>query len=1061
MISRRALLAGVSAGALASGEALANLVQFRVSVGGQTQSGAIAFSGAGALNGTGNIPLPPGSTLATLTLVNESGASSTVAGMPTSSFGWIFKKGDIPNASTNAPVFKDAVTGNALAFSASVPEMRRYWPDGSLLYCVFAIIPDPTSVISASGTRNVTISSGGSWPTMGSGTAGVARTLTEVNAQNLALSLPVAPITNNGLGGAAAGNWGSWCDTVGNSNNLITTGAFKVAKDLDGAAGTRWRLNFKCSQSKNGTTGIAYGQLISTYYVWGISDQNAALGGFRWSCYIRQPYYNLDSPTKAARVFSAPNYTTPANGPNWTASGVSASPMPFKGGNGAAITSRACTRTGASTLTTNTSHNYVFGSRDGVQYISGYFTGSVPTGINTTDVFHALASGSNDMTIYVGASKCSNENVANMSGGGSFTFNPVIAANQFGRIGFKDDNGRFLYFQGTGNKAADTTIRVKIDRTYWISTGLIPAWDYPTLKSTADGGAITEAWYRSNPWNPLTWGVINRDQSGVGDHEDIGVYPNEAALDFFNQSLVSERAIRAFANGHCMMAADFRDLSTVGSIPNLSSSNYTGMQNGAVGIYGSLQWFGNPNSVAGTWGGAAVPTYDNGDKGLSDIPCEHRPNYAVWAWLRTGELEYLEFMQEHANYGLLVIVPYQRNMASPSTIVGTPLGYDVENRAMGWKFCGISQAALFGPYDPANPTTVSIDGTLTTKYHLDTVLRTTQRVRDIFNPANNYFNAQNGNATTLFTGGTTNAFAGKKHLALYNEFQARPPTTNGMFLGDGPMPHCGYIYYSYLMAYLMGDPNGSWCVDAGIQQWLSIVQDYGHHGSGGAGGGWNMYCYYYKWGEWAGGDSGHHECRLLNQANNRLAPDWQSGGVSKTITWTSGTTFNLTVANIDGYLIENGDILVFNSTGSGFGSVSNPELNGKSLYITNYNSTTGNCNLSLTEGGTSISMASGAGSDSGFAIVQNGIASRGEDRSLDWNARVANGASWLIQMRQQGNWIRTARTINDGTTYTAGDPVLDDINHRLQFTSGGWSTNGLTVPSAGFHDARYAVRATP
>ncbi len=1001
------------------------------------------FRGNGGFTASGG---GGGGTLSsTFTVANEGGA--TTAFMPTPTFGLIFKKGHLPNG--QAPVFTDVATGRVCKFSAAVPAMRRYYSDGSLLYCYFSLVRDISTASAQSWSVALSAGTVGGWPAMGAGLVGLNRSLTaDVNPQNLVLNLPVAPIANNGLGGAAAAAWGAWCHTTNNANNLINTGALQPAKDMDGDAGTRWRLTFKCSQAINGTTGAAYGQLIATFYVFALNDLTngfAAFGGIRWTAYLRQPFYNVDSPAKASRAFATPNYTTPANGPNWTANGVSATPLAWRGGDGQPMTSRVCTTSGG--LQTTAAQNYKFGVGDGTQPMPGYFTGSIPTGVDTSSVWYALFGGTNPFSVF-GISDCPSGLQVNVSGGGAFTFNPCPVVHQFTRLGFKDDNGRYLFFKGSGTFAVNTTLRVQIDRAYWLSTGLIPTWNYPTYKSIPDGGTLRDAWYGSNPWNALTIGVCFKDQSNAGDHADIGVFPNEAALDFFNQSLVSERAIRAFANCNNLWIYDFRDVNT-GSIVNLSAVNYTGLPTANPTVYNNIQWFGQPNPVAGSWGGAQVPTYDNIAIGVSDVPTEHRPNFAVWAWTKHGELEFLDFMQEHANAGLLSELPYQRNMSTPNPVVGTCLGFNVEYRAMAWKFCGYAQAALFGPYDPQNPNAIGIDGTHTTKYILDVVTRTTQRVRDIFNPANNYFNAQNGNATTFFTGGSTSAFAGRKFLALYNDFQAQPPSAvgGGKFLIDGPEPHYGYIVYSFIMAHLMGDPNAAWCIDMSAQRWLQHLTQYGHYGAGGQGGLWNLFGYYNNWGSADNSDSGHHQGIVLALVNELCFPLYNAGNPVGSFSWTNGqNTFKFVGGSfIDGFQPENGDIFPYG------GPIAN------AYYMVNYDRVANTFGLAVTEGGTAVNVVSGAGSNSLPNFIMNGLATQGEDRTLDWDGRNQLGANWVHQLRQQMCWLKVARTVIDGTAYTALDSVLSDITHRLTFTSGGWSADGYES-AGGLDDVRYLVR---
>ena len=76
---------------------------------------------------------PAGSILLTLTLVN-SGTATQAAGVPTQTFGWVFKDGDI--APGTAPKF--STSGVAQRFSAG---LESYWPSGCLKFAAFMLLP--------------------------------------------------------------------------------------------------------------------------------------------------------------------------------------------------------------------------------------------------------------------------------------------------------------------------------------------------------------------------------------------------------------------------------------------------------------------------------------------------------------------------------------------------------------------------------------------------------------------------------------------------------------------------------------------------------------------------------------------------------------------------------------------------------------------------------------------------------------------------------------------------------------------------------------------------------
>src|SRR5271165_6651407 len=110
---------------------------------------------------------------------------AVAGGVPTNTFGWVFRPGDIPAG--HAPKFQ--VSGVTWGYSHG---LQTYWPDGSLKWAAFSLMV-PSSPPSFPAT--VTISDGGTgaWPTAS------GRTLTEVYNQNLVVNgkTPSPAIPNN------------------------------------------------------------------------------------------------------------------------------------------------------------------------------------------------------------------------------------------------------------------------------------------------------------------------------------------------------------------------------------------------------------------------------------------------------------------------------------------------------------------------------------------------------------------------------------------------------------------------------------------------------------------------------------------------------------------------------------------------------------------------------------------------------------------------------------------------------------------------------------------------
>ena len=226
----------------------------------------------------------------TMTLVQD---GSIAGGVPTQTFGWVFRPGDITAGHT--PLFR--VSGVTWPYSAG---LQTYWPDGSLKWAAFSLMV-PSGVKPSQGSSiKVTISDGGagSWP------AASGRSLVrDVYRQGLQINAvtPATPITGNGRSATlyAAFN--------GDSNQ------YRAIKYIDGAAGTCWKLSVKMATTIGGSPDP---QFVADAYIFAMNNPSGGLGGFRWHGSIRQPFYK--SGAKSYVMFERPNTTTPSAGLNWS-----------------------------------------------------------------------------------------------------------------------------------------------------------------------------------------------------------------------------------------------------------------------------------------------------------------------------------------------------------------------------------------------------------------------------------------------------------------------------------------------------------------------------------------------------------------------------------------------------------------------------------------------------------------------------------------------------------------------------------------------------------------------
>jgi hypothetical protein len=236
--------------------------------------------------------LASGSFPTTMTLVQD---GTVAGGVPTQSFGWVFRPGDIPAG--HAPLFK--VAGVTWDYSHG---LQTYWPDGSLKWAAFSLMVPASFSPALNSSTTVAISDGGAgtWP------AASGRALSEVYAQSLRVN-GVAP-TSAPPHQARTANMYALLN--GDSNQ------YYAVKDLDGAAGARWTIKTKM-QATTTANGTPDAQYVVTHRIWAMNNPSGALAGFRYFAEIRNPFYDDSTGTKLYQTFQPPNTGTPSAGINW------------------------------------------------------------------------------------------------------------------------------------------------------------------------------------------------------------------------------------------------------------------------------------------------------------------------------------------------------------------------------------------------------------------------------------------------------------------------------------------------------------------------------------------------------------------------------------------------------------------------------------------------------------------------------------------------------------------------------------------------------------------------
>jgi hypothetical protein len=738
--------------------------------------------GGGAVGGGGG-------SLGTLTLVNDSASVATAIGTPTRTFGWVFSPGAVPSGT--APIF--TVGGVVQPFSANIATARVIWPDGSLRFCAFSLVP--TLSVPASSSQAVTINSGGTWPSASS------RTTAEVTAQNITINAPKGSV------GSESTDLGAWL-TSANSARLV-----KTRQWMDGAAGAVWSFSIDMSATNGGSR---YGQLCTTVYIHSLNNASGGLGGFRWMGDIRQPYFDDTSIAKNTRWFAPPNSGTPSAGLNISVagSGVFAPPNWPHPSTGYPFTVTSTDVSNSWAGETNTPNVLFYGATDAnvtpclltaTANYNGINGGASPPSNQFCWVAQGVGyiGGSSTTSTFTAGSVANFGNYTNYyaKATGTGTIVPLPAIQPFGRLALTDQYGEYMFFQGSGSITVDTPLRPGVpDPVAWSRSGCMPPYD-TTLASV-----VTDTTF-NNTYNPFSQGTINgltTQQAGNGPY--IGPFPSDFLTFYYLGSVNSYRNIVMMTLAAGLNIFDFTSTSAPDIPLNLGPNTYTGMV-GAPTVY---------------WGGRSVyqniPGLSGGDTGVDSWlnELDHQPNL-LGGYLITGRLDMFDRM---CGYGNEVMSHYfQGGPNRDLTIGGTAywgLWYSLgaEYRGLGWPCRSMGMTACFAP-NPASGTDFA--GAQIGQYFRDMTDQNGQVIMACLNPANSAY----GSATS-YIATTRNIWT---------------PTDGATYmLGDGPEWE-----FSYCM------PAMLWGATAGITSCQNVVQKTGprwaYWGTN-LGGFFNIYHYY-------------------------------------------------------------------------------------------------------------------------------------------------------------------------------------------------------------------------
>lgn len=215
-------------------------------------------------------------------------------------------------------------------------------------------------------------------------------------------------------------------------------------------------------------------------------------------------------------------------------------------------------------------------------------------------------------------------------------------------------DGKWDFVQGGGSASADCTVRVQHDKTYFTKTRVIPSYDLSI-------SAISSS---SSDYIPYGRAQMTRAIDGTGEREDIGLMTTWSVRHLLTQAAVDERVVRVtgLCSGGWRVCAR---RSTTGEIVPVTdpAPTYTGL--GTVQPTWRLR-----ASDANT--GYVTPTVTT-SLWQSETEPSHRPAATYYAYLITGEPQYLDMLVEQAANLIANKIPGQSSVTVSNPVTTTTL----------------------------------------------------------------------------------------------------------------------------------------------------------------------------------------------------------------------------------------------------------------------------------------------------------------------------------------------------------------------------------------------------
>lgn len=617
--------------------------------------------------------------IANITAVNTSTTTDTAVNATTISFGHPVKDGQL----TGYPIFK-MNDGTVIPYSIG---QQCAWNSGSNKFATYLLRLPQAIAHNVSGTgQNV----------LGMYSNGTAPTASALSYSDITANTDFKIVgTILSSVGTDTGTWtcslnDCITEAVGNLNNAT------IETYANGQAGIWYVIEGNFKQS-----GSVHGQLRGRWEVQVLPTVGQTLAGFRVRCTICQPFWDVDTPTKGFRSFSALKFQSGSTVIRDMANAWASGGNPFT----------FSATVGSSALTMTSGTDAVYGANNGGYFCRLTTTGTLPSPFQTGTDYYVNKTGSGSQfglksTYSIGGSGFIS---ATSIGSGQHTVTIYPALTSFNGISTAAENAMFDCFDSTGTAIADTTVRFKMDTAYWISTKCLLPYRVPAA-SRSNQANLSK--YVVNGSGGKTPNGMFQPVGSTGDISDLGPLPLQYTYHLFTQAAVDEETVRC--NGLSSIAfAKYLRTSVDGRIPavNNGTNGGGGAYTGMSGPFPTMRFGQSVNFPNGAQAPSGVLLMTFGEQSN-----DHMPNWGYYPYLFTGESAYRDTVIAEAagaiinlvssatsdtdsKFGILVngstIGPNLRRVNIPggSNYYGLTVVNNVSTRAAAWGTRNVVYAA--------------------------------------------------------------------------------------------------------------------------------------------------------------------------------------------------------------------------------------------------------------------------------------------------------------------------------------------------------------------------------